>query len=129
GDRAGASVGIGAGQRQHRTPATAGKTLTDRGVYAVQLELRLGEPLLQVGHRCRIAVVELCPRPEQLDPLEPMRANLEEMFGDEPVVVEQVRRNPEGALSRLWLNYALSMLELCGAGFNCLVKLRLKPAI
>ena len=91
------AVGVGAGQRQRRAPAPAGEALGDRRVHAVQLEAGFGEPLLQVGDRRRVVVVEVRPRREQLDALEPVRRDLEQVLAAQPLAVVEVRRDPERA--------------------------------
>src|SRR4029078_10260282 len=54
-----------------------------------------GEPLLQVGNRRRIVVIEVRAGGEQLDHLEAVRRDRLEMIARQPLVMEKVRRNPE----------------------------------
>ena len=90
-----ARVGVGARERQRRSPAAPREALGDRRVHAVQLESGFREPLLQIGDRRRIVVIEMRPRREQLDRLEPMRRDLEQMVAGQPLSVVEVRRHPE----------------------------------
>ena len=60
-------------------PSAGREALADRRVHAVQLEPRFGEPLLQIGDRRRIVVVEMRPCGEELDGFEPVRGDLEQM--------------------------------------------------
>ena len=61
----------------------------------MQLEPRVREPLLQVGDRRRVVIVEVRPRREQLDRLEPVRRDLEQMVAAQPLAVVEVRRHAE----------------------------------
>jgi len=61
-------------------------------MYGVQLEARLRQPLLEVGDRRWVVIVEVRPRREELDRLEPEAAHLQEMVPGQPMTVIQVRR-------------------------------------
>ena len=80
GDRLRARVGVGARERQRRAPAAADEALGDRRVNAVQLEPGLRQPLLQVGDRRRVVIVEVRARREQLDRVEPVRRDLQQVL-------------------------------------------------
>ena len=99
-------VGIRARQRQRRTPAAAREALADRRMDAVQFEAGFRKPLLEVGHGRRIVIVEMRPRGEQLDAIETVRPDLEQMLSRQPIVVVEVRRDPERSLAR-HLNHSL----------------------
>jgi hypothetical protein len=85
-----------------RTPSSGAETLANRCVDAVQFEASVSQPLLQVGHRRRIVVVEMRAGGEQLDTIESVRANLDQMLASQPLAVVKVRRHPEGPLQVHW---------------------------
>ena len=87
-------AGVDAGDRQRPAPAPAGELLRDRRVDAAQLEAGLGQPLLQVGDRRRVVVVEVRARGEDLDQLETVRRDLQQVIPGQSLIVEEVRRHP-----------------------------------
>src|SRR5262249_62337135 len=56
---------------------------------------RLGEPLLQVGDRRRVVIVEVRARREDLDHLESVRRDRLEVIAGEAFVMKEVRGHPE----------------------------------
>ena len=61
----------------------------------VQRQPGLRQPLLQIGHRRRVVVIEVRARRKHFDRLEPVRGDLEQMIAREPLAVIEVRRHPE----------------------------------
>ena len=88
-------LGVGTGNRQQRTPAAVRESLTDRRVDAVQRQAPLGQPAAQVTDARGVVVVEVRPRREQLDGVEPVCADLEQMVPTQPLTVIEVRRDAE----------------------------------
>ena len=95
--------GIGAGQGDRRPPAAGREAFTNRCVHGVQLEPGFRQPLLQVRDRGRVVIVEMRPRREELDRLEPVRRDLQQVLPAQPVIVIQVRRDTE--LSRTSISF------------------------
>ena len=61
----------------------------------LQLEARVGEPLLQIRDRRRVVVVEVRPRREDLDALEAVRRDLEQVIAAQALSVVEVRGDAE----------------------------------
>src|SRR5438552_3803519 len=64
-------------------------------MYAFERQAGFGQPLLEIGNRRRIVIVEMRPRGEHLDCLESVARNLQQMITRQPLTVVEVRRHPE----------------------------------
>ena len=92
--RARTRVRIRARDRERPAPAPAAEAFGNRRVNALQQQARFGQPLLQVGDRRRVVIVEMRPRREHLDQLEAMRRDLQQVIPGQPLAVVEVRRHP-----------------------------------
>ena len=61
----------------------------------MQHQPRFLQPLPQLGDRRGVVIVEVRPGGEQLDGLEPVAGDLGQVLPAQPLVVVEVRRNPE----------------------------------
>ena len=86
--------GIRARDRERPVPAPAAEAFGNRGVNALQHQARFGQPLLQIGDRRRVVVIEMRPGREHLDQLEAMRRDLQQVIPGEALTVEEVCRHP-----------------------------------
>ena len=64
-------------------------------MHAVQRKPRLREPLLEIGYRRRIVIIEVRPGCEHFNAIEPVGTDLEQVIPGQPIVVVEVRRHPE----------------------------------
>ena len=69
--------------------------LGDRRVHAAQRQAARRQPVGQRVDGGRVAIVEMTARREQLDLLEPVAGDLRQVLPVEPLVVIEVRGNPE----------------------------------
>ena len=92
------AFGVGAGDR-HGTRRAGRRAGSLTGACTLcSSRPRLGEPLLQVGDDRRVVVVEVRPRGEHLDGLEPVRRDLEHVVARQSLVAVEMRRHAELSL-------------------------------